>query len=152
MSLSENFTLRIRMQVLGPLSQFRTKFWQNNSLVGNIQQSHSPVIKLFVANERNTIKLHNEMGKSCGVMSHEKTGLPNPDPILILGVRFKKSAFAFFLPSCTLPLKSAICPFRYHKWHCRASNAVYLIKVFPVGGHKLEHHSAQMAKDKHQQE
>ena len=45
------------------------------------------------------------MGKSGGEMSDEKTGLPNPDPILILGVRFKESTFAFFLKSCTLPEK-----------------------------------------------
>ena len=31
---------------------------------------------LFVANERNTTKLHNDMGKSDGEMSDEKTGLP----------------------------------------------------------------------------
>ena len=64
------------------------------------------------------MKLHNDMGKSGEEMSDEKTGLPNPDPILILGVRFKESAFDFFLQSCTLPLKGAngaISPFRYHK-------------------------------------
>ena len=120
------------MQVLGPLSKFRTQFWKNNSLVGNMQQSHSPqwmlqswsnhpckkVVQttkqplfvgnqmLFVANERNTTKLHNEIGKSGGEMSDEKTGLPNPDPILIHDVRFKVSAFAFFLLCCTSPLKS----------------------------------------------
>ena len=71
-----------------------------------------------MANERNTLKLDNEMGKSGGEMSDEKTGLPNRDPILILGVGFKESAFAFFLQSCILPLKSAngtISQFRYHK-------------------------------------
>ena len=64
------------------------------------------------------MKLHIEMGKSGGEMSDEMTGLLNPDPYLILGVRFKESAFAFFLQSSTLQLKSAngtIYPFRYHK-------------------------------------